>query len=570
MLRSDRIHVPVGGSLLVIVSTLFLCYLAVWGSGPIDILARDNFWIDDAYYYLQIARNIGQGKGSTFDGVHKTNGYHPLWLMVLVPIEWFSPGVVGFARISYFIFMLLWLLAWVAMFKVFRLFSSWTSSLICFCFLVHSKLFLHMMMMEAALNILLLVLLFLWIHHASNPVNQGNCLLFAWNLKTGILLGLVFLVRLDNLIIIAMVMVAILLVSFQSFRSNNQWSRFWPACVSVIIPVIVIITYFTLNIKVFGNPFPVSGLAKTSLDMMFNPLHVANIVFVDVPGGVIRKLFSCVGMDREHYQLIAVGWWQVFFSVSYFVLFLLPGITVFYAGKAKKTSNALIAGMYSGVFLHHIQHVIYQHSGQFWGEWHLLPEFLVILIGVSILIDRVSQLVTIAIGSIIKFISGKRCSQKLSVRLISIIVLLFSYWVFIGAGKDRLVEAIYETRKNHVKTSFPSLDAAYYIRDRFTPETKFAAYNSGVTAYFSERTVVNLDGLVNSFDYHRDWLATERPLVEYLNHEKIRYLVDMKEELGNGSEHHYDVSQFEEVEVFGDDKEMQFALWRLKEIQSHP
>ena len=38
---------------------------------------------DDAFYYFQIARNVAQGIGSTFDGIHSTNGYHPLWLLVL-------------------------------------------------------------------------------------------------------------------------------------------------------------------------------------------------------------------------------------------------------------------------------------------------------------------------------------------------------------------------------------------------------------------------------------------------------------------------------------------------------
>jgi hypothetical protein len=41
---------------------------------------------DDAFYYLEIARRIAEGQGSTFDGIHPTNGYHPLWLAVLVPL----------------------------------------------------------------------------------------------------------------------------------------------------------------------------------------------------------------------------------------------------------------------------------------------------------------------------------------------------------------------------------------------------------------------------------------------------------------------------------------------------
>jgi hypothetical protein len=44
------------------------------------------FTRDDAYYYFKVAQNISEGRGSTFDGINPTNGYHPLWLLVCVPI----------------------------------------------------------------------------------------------------------------------------------------------------------------------------------------------------------------------------------------------------------------------------------------------------------------------------------------------------------------------------------------------------------------------------------------------------------------------------------------------------
>ncbi len=44
------------------------------------------FTRDDAYYYFKVAQNISEGHGSTFDGINKTNGYHPLWMVVCVPI----------------------------------------------------------------------------------------------------------------------------------------------------------------------------------------------------------------------------------------------------------------------------------------------------------------------------------------------------------------------------------------------------------------------------------------------------------------------------------------------------
>ena len=47
-----------------------------------------NAWYtrDDAYYYFKVAQNIAEGHGSTFDGINLTNGYHPLWMLICIPI----------------------------------------------------------------------------------------------------------------------------------------------------------------------------------------------------------------------------------------------------------------------------------------------------------------------------------------------------------------------------------------------------------------------------------------------------------------------------------------------------
>jgi hypothetical protein len=44
------------------------------------------FTRDDAFYYFKVAQNISEGHGSTFDGINKTNGYHPLWMLICIPI----------------------------------------------------------------------------------------------------------------------------------------------------------------------------------------------------------------------------------------------------------------------------------------------------------------------------------------------------------------------------------------------------------------------------------------------------------------------------------------------------
>src|SRR5215469_11438999 len=51
-------------------------------------MALNDYLSDDAYYYLRVAYNIAHGAGSTFGNLVPTNGYHPLWQLVLVPVFW--------------------------------------------------------------------------------------------------------------------------------------------------------------------------------------------------------------------------------------------------------------------------------------------------------------------------------------------------------------------------------------------------------------------------------------------------------------------------------------------------
>ena len=55
---------------------------------------------DDAFYYFQIARNLATGHGSTFDGIHLTNGYHPLWLLLCTLLMTLSRGRAFFVMLQ--------------------------------------------------------------------------------------------------------------------------------------------------------------------------------------------------------------------------------------------------------------------------------------------------------------------------------------------------------------------------------------------------------------------------------------------------------------------------------------
>ena len=63
---------------------------------------------DDSFYYFQIARNLAEGKFSTFDGgITQTNGYHPLWMLLITPFYWVFDKEAALFAIKAFEIMLI-------------------------------------------------------------------------------------------------------------------------------------------------------------------------------------------------------------------------------------------------------------------------------------------------------------------------------------------------------------------------------------------------------------------------------------------------------------------------------
>ena len=68
------------------ISWVILCVTIIIGilfSFFLPIKSLLNFYVDDGFFYLEIAKNFASGFGSTFDRVSLTNGYHPLWFIIL-------------------------------------------------------------------------------------------------------------------------------------------------------------------------------------------------------------------------------------------------------------------------------------------------------------------------------------------------------------------------------------------------------------------------------------------------------------------------------------------------------
>ena len=63
--------------------------------------------MDDAFHYFQIASHMAEGRFSTFDGgITRTNGYHPLWLFLITPFYWVFDKMEALFAIKAFEIML--------------------------------------------------------------------------------------------------------------------------------------------------------------------------------------------------------------------------------------------------------------------------------------------------------------------------------------------------------------------------------------------------------------------------------------------------------------------------------
>jgi hypothetical protein len=88
----------------ILVGCVWLPLVILWSGAPFALT------FDDAYYYAEIARNLADGAGSTFDRIGTTNGYHPLWLVLCVP--GYLVGLDGLAAIR--LMLVMGVLCWVA------------------------------------------------------------------------------------------------------------------------------------------------------------------------------------------------------------------------------------------------------------------------------------------------------------------------------------------------------------------------------------------------------------------------------------------------------------------------
>ena len=71
------------------------------------------------------------------------------------------------------------------------------------------------------------------------------------------------------------------------------------------------------------------------------------------------------------------------------------------------------------------------------------------------------------------------------------------------------------------------LGAARWVAAHLPPGSRVGAWNAGIYSWYSEHTVVNLDGLIN--DEIAGWIRGGEPMIGYLDRRGIEVVVDYDE-----------------------------------------
>lgn len=240
--------------------------------------ALDDLLADDAYFYLGIARNLALGNGSTFGGLVATNGYHPLWLAMIVPLFGVASEVEPVRLLVLALSGVLWLVAGYVYWRLAtRLFGP-LPALLASPLLIHLATYgtggsigVMFMGMEGAV-LIPLTLASLYLAHrdamfAERAPPTGATLRF------GVALALLVLARLDMILCVA---VAIGLFALIRARSEPaSWRRH--ALLLAAPTIATTIAYTIVNQLLFDTPVPVSGQAKSLAGPMWvsDPLGAA-------------------------------------------------------------------------------------------------------------------------------------------------------------------------------------------------------------------------------------------------------------------------------------------------------
>jgi len=449
---------------------------------------------DDSFYYLVTARNFLRLGIFTFDGVNPTNGFQPLWMGAIVGLfKALGPGATLELRIlgvnalekcalgtavasAVYLFIrarrtkLPWAFGYFAL----------TLLLLCPFYVIFDQ------GMETTIAVLILI----FVVHAF----LSDRLLFL-----GVALSLLFLARLDTAVFIAGP-----LLIWTAWRGIAGAKNAWNA---IIIFMLTFFSYIGVNFATTGHIVPISGAIKSS----FPVLRWQGAFFTEPL--TLAKMFGWASLVRginmvECTALIVAGLGLLFAAV--------PSRGI----RHKQLMLALISGLLVANLL----------MFQKWDK-SIDPRYLALPMAIATMFfanslvlatERARMWLDQAAARIPWNKEGRLGWWPASIRmglsaLSALPFVLISLLLLAEAGAHLMRFRAYADRRED------PIRQIYLEVDRVLPkEAVVAGTDVGAMAYWTQRRVINLDGVINNFEYQQ--YLRSGGLRDYLREQGVTHL----------------------------------------------
>jgi hypothetical protein len=492
-----------------------------------------HYLSDDAYYYFNVARHISQGMGPTFDGVTVTTGFHPLYAFLLAALHHGlsldDNGLVRSALIVSTIFFLL--TGWFILAAARRLWGQtagiWAAI---FWYSNPNAILLVTTGMEGSLYACLVaafVAFFVPVMAADSRANR----MWLPYAGAGLVGGLCVVARTDALLLIAiaaaMIFMAPLInrtvhsaVEFVRERMFRQGTRALLFLAVALIPFALWLLYAR---HYTGTYMQASAQIKQ-----------------------IWRQQALAGLDPLHELLFSASILSVWISKSIIKVPILKYVAL--CGGFAGARNGINGTRSSAGVIHMLWMlplllgIAYSVGFPATWTWYYAPGLVTLTIlaagGFAVIWQR-------SLGD------GRSLRSARGLMIIIMLAAIESYGylaVKSARGRNRNQSDMYAV--------------ALWIRDNIPSNTRMAAWNAGVYSWYSGRTVINLDGLINNE------IAPIRKRGEtvggYLTQKNVQYVVDvyknMKKHIPDWPEDRYEVVYWHESTNM-----LPITVWKIKQ-----
>jgi hypothetical protein len=458
---------------------------------------------DDTFYYLKIAQNLAAHGQSTFDGLHPANGYHPGWMALMTLSALFVSdseallrvciGLAFVCHVGSAVLLTKALGFWIEDFWAYVAGACWLLNPFAWVLLYSG--------VEGAFYILSLTIAFLFYsrriaHQQGADLSTGDVLGFA------ACLALCFYGRTE-----ASVFAAMAIVFFALSRRAPLLARFRLAIGLGTAFAVCVSPWFLFSYLATGRFTQVSGAMK----ILWGGGHGQR-----EPLEVVVGAFHYLGISWLMHPFVYVpGMPKVRLVISSVLFVILVALLIW--GWRRRPESELgaytrgRASTRSGIGLALVLLIITLLTGSIYGlmfsdqqEWYRAqPSLILFAISFALLATLAPRLSTwqrnaSAVGAVLGW------GALLGLRLATL-------------------------------NPFPWQRDVYASQQRFEEMVPagepIGCFNAGIPGYFSKRTIINLDGLVNNvvYQYYKDGTVDR-----FLAAAKIRYIADESLALDRG------------------------------------